>query len=461
MRKRILGFAIAIVIIILAIGGYDAITMGRFENFKGIKLKKSDKTSSEVSTKVKTEVLGEEGLHESLTFQGLVIPKEVTPIYIDTPTVIEAILVNDGEIVTEGTKLFEFNEITKDDLKRELEVINLDLQNKRLQLSDIRSGSITLELNERELEMESLRENINSLNREIEITKFETRTLREKAEIMKKLLKNSGISTTEANEAITMAERKENELTNLRTSLTLAKQKYDLSLLSYQKLRRELLLNQNFVNGEHRKLLLEKTNINRKLSEIDNSSKAPVDGIVIDIAAKEGDSIPKGSRLLSIASGKDFLVKLEVPLQQSKRIEVGQRAKILTDRYFDGRDYTGTVSRIANVAKSRDNKGQQNRFIEVEILIEDAQGMKPGFLAEVKLRISSKEKSKTINSFSLFEEEGKSFVYVVKENIVYKTPVDIGLKFPTKYEVLNLEIGTEIIVNPFKVKDGQKVEVIE
>lgn len=456
-----LGFAITIVIIILAIWGYDAIRMGRFENFNGIRLKKSNKTSSEVSTKVKTEILGEEGLHESLTFQGLVIPKEVTPIYIDTPTVIEAILVNDGEIVSKGTKLFEFNEITEEDLNRELEVINLDLQNKRLQLSDIRSGSITLELNERELEMESLRENINSLNREIEISKFEARTLREKAEIMKKLLKNSGISTTEANEAITMAERKENELTNLRTSLTLARQKYDLSLLSYQKLRRELLLNQNFVNGEHRKLLLEKANINRKLSEIDSSSKAPVDGIVIDIAAKEGDSIPKGSRLLSIASGKDFLVRLEVPLQQSKRIEVGQRAKILTDRYFDGRDYTGVVSRIANVAKSRDNKGQQNRFIEVEILIEDAQGMKPGFLAEVKLRISSKEKSKTINSFSLFEEEGKSFVYVVKENIAYKTPVDIGLKFPTKYEVLNLDVGTEIIVNPFKVKDGQKVEVIE
>lgn len=446
MRKTILGFAI----IAITIGSYDAITMWKPRG-----------EAYEDKPKIKVRKLQEEALHKNLVFQGLIVPKKTTPIYTDTSTAIEAILVNEGEIVSKGTKLFEFNEVTRDNLNRELEVVNLDLQNKRLQLSDISLGSIKLELDERELEMESLKESINSLNREIKIATFEAKTLREKANIMEKLLKSGGISTTEANKAIAEANRKENGLKNLRTSLALSKQKYDLSLLSYQKLRRNLLLNQNSVSGEHQKLLLEKSNINRKLSDISESLKAPVDGIVIDIAVEEGDSVPEGSRLLSIASVKDFLVKLEVPLRQFKSIEQGQEARVFTKRYFEGREYTGEVSRIANIAKSKGNRGQGDRVIEVEILVKDAEGMKPGFLAEVELKTDFNKKVVTLTPFSIINENGTSFVYVLDGDTVHKTEVKLGKKGSTKYEVLNLALGTEVVVNPFKVKDGQKVEVIK
>lgn len=409
---------------------------------------------------VKVESLKPSNFDESLVFQGVISPKENIPIYTDTPTVIKSILVKEGSEVKKGENLLEFNATIKEDLERELEVVELDIRSRRLQLNDLNSGSIKLELDQRTLERKTLEEDIKSLNRDIELVSFEAKTLDEQARVMEELLKRKGISSTEANEARSLADRKKNEFEDLKTSLNLSKQRYDLSVVSYQRLRRELLLNQNNVNGEYQKLLLQKSNIKRKLAEITEPLKAPFDGIVTEVTVTEGTTVAQGAKLLSLSPGKDFLIKLDIPLSQSKWIKLGQKALIVTRGGFEKRNYSGEVSDIAKIAKVKENLGIQRRILEIEVLVEDPEGMKPGYITNVELSINHQNKVNAISSFSVIEEGGINYVYVLEGDVVNKTRVDLGIKTSSKYEVLNLPLGTEIIVNPFKVKDGQQVTVI-
>jgi len=410
---------------------------------------------------VKVETLQSSNFDESLIFQGVITPKVSTPIYTDTPTVIKKILVKEGSEVKKGENLLEFSATIKEDLERDLEVVELDIRSIKLQLNDLSSGSIKLELDQRTLERKTLEENIKSLNRDIELVSFEAKTLSDQARIMEELLKRKGISSTEANEARALADRRKNELEDLKTSLNLAKQRYDLSVVSYQRLKRELLLNQNNINGEYQKLLLQKSDIKRKLAEITEPLKTPFDGIVTEVTVTEGDAVAQGAKLLSLSPGKEFLVKLDVPLSQSKWIKLGQKALIVTNGNFEKSSYSGEVTDIAKIAKIKENQGIRRRVLEIEISVEDPEGMKPGYTTNVELSINHQDKVNAISSFSVIEEGELNYVYVLEGEVANKTRVDLGIKTLSKYEVLNLPLGTEIIVNPFKVKDGQKVTVIK
>ena len=277
------------------------------------------------------------------------------------------------------------------------------------------------------------------------------------AETMAELLKKKGVSSIQANEARALANKKKNELEDLKTSLEISKQEYELSIFSYQRLRRELLLNQNNIQSEYQKLLSQKSDLERNLSEIEEPLKAPINGIITEIIIAEGDSVSQGGKLLSISPGNEFFVKLEVPLNQSKWIQLGQEAKITNRDDFERKTYKGRVYSIAKIAKTIEERGFQERFIEMEIIVENSQGLKPGYTTNVEINGAHQAGIQTVSPFSVIEDNGTSYVFVLKGNVVKKTPVDIGIRTISKYEVLNLPSGTEIVVNPFKVRDGQEV----
>lgn len=416
---------------------------------------RSDGGQQRIEVKVEALTLGT--FNEDLIFQGIILPKENISLYTDTPTVVKSILVKEGYEVQEGDYLLEFSDTIRSDLERELEVVELDLKSRRLQLADLRSGSMKLELEERELERSSLEEEIKSLNRDIKLLSFEAETSKKRADVMEELLKKKGVSSVEANEAKALADRRKNELEDLKTALNLSKQRYELSVLSYERLKRELLLNENNIKGEYQKLILQKNNLEKKLAEIKEPLKAPFAGIITEITATEGAEISQGGKLLSLSPGNEFIVKLEVPLHQSKWIQSGQKAQITSKEGFNSKKYLGEVYNIAKIAKLKEIRGSQERIIEIEVIVEDSHGMKPGYVTDVEIKGTHQEGINTVNSFSVIEENGINYVYTLDGDIVNKTRVEIGAKTPSEYEVLNLPAGTEIVVNPFKVRDGQRV----
>jgi hypothetical protein len=103
----------------------------------------------------------------------------------------------------------------------------------------------------------------------------------------------------------------------------------------------------------------------------------------------------------------------------------------------------------------------EDRIIEVEVSLENSKGLKPGYATTVEIAGNSRDQVKLVDSIAVMEENGKNYVYVYDGEKVKKTLVEIGAKTLSKYEVLNLDEGTEIVLNTYQVKDGDKVTVLK
>ncbi|MCK5779624.1 MAG: hypothetical protein KAH04_01295, partial [Psychrilyobacter sp.] len=64
-----------------------------------------------------------------------------------------------------------------------------------------------------------------------------------------------------------------------------------------------------------------------------------------------------------------------------------------------------------------------------------------------------------VDAFSILEDNGKYYAFIVEDGKAKRIEVEVGIKTLSKYEVLNLPLGTKIIINPFKVTQGEKVKI--
>ena len=233
--KRKNWIILIIILIVLATRNIDFV-----KKIKSLEyINKNEKSEAKA---VKIQKLEKWNMNENLIFQGVVIAKQTIPLYVDVPVTVENILVKNGSFVKAGDPLLEFSASIKDELERSLEEINLDLNNLDLELRDLNSGSLRLELENKTLDIRSLKAEINAIERSLKVLKFESATLREQADAKMKLFENDGISSIEANASLTNANKKEAELTDQVSKLDISRQQYELLILSYERLKRELNL---------------------------------------------------------------------------------------------------------------------------------------------------------------------------------------------------------------------------
>lgn len=413
-----------------------------------------------IGKEVKVEKLSMNTMSSSALYGGIVSPSEVVPIYIEAPALIESIDARVGQEVKVGDKLMAFSSKSIIENNKELKINNLDIKNIELQIADLEGGSLKLELDNRKLEMRNLEEKARGDERRIPVTQSEVRTLREKALAYEKLLAQDGVSSTEANKAKTDADRKTVELEDLKTNLNLNRQKLELMAVSYESLTRELEIESAKLKSQLEKLKLNNEILTRREGQLKEPLKATINGVITVIDVQEGSNVFSGERLLAISPSGKNIIKVEVPMYQASTIELNQRAIIRANGYEGELKYNGLVSRVSNVAKESSLGNKNEKVIEVEVKIQGENSLKPGFITDVEIASEKRKEVLTVNSFSVIEKEGDSYVYLVVDGVAKKTLVDVGTKTATEYEILNLNEGSKVVVNPFKVRDGEKVKAV-
>ena len=438
MNKKIM---IGAVIAVLALGGYVV-----FNKVSGKEVKVS-----------KIEI---GNLSSSVLYAGIVAPGEVVPVYIEAPSLVESVYARVGQEVEPGDKLLTFSTKSIIENDKELRINELDIKDINLRIADLEGGSLKLELDNRKLEMKNLEEKIKGDERRLPVITAEARTLRDKAEAYKKLLAADGVSSTEANRAITEADKKMVELEDLKTNLDLNRQKFELSAVSYESLTRELQIEEAKLKSSLEKLQLNNEILVRRAEQLKKPLEAPVAGVITAIDVIEGSNMLSGQRLLSISPKGESTVKVEVPMYQASSVSPKQRAIVRSSSSEGDLTYEGVVSRVSSVARESVLGGKKDKVIEVEVKIADENSLKPGFITDVEISNESTRSVATVSSFSVIEEGDKAYVFIVDEGRVRKTEIKIGAKTSTDYEVLNLPLGTEVVINPFKVNNGERVKAV-
>lgn len=438
MNKKII---IGIVAVIVALSGYAVVNrVGKKE--------------------VKVSKIDIRNLSSSTLYAGIVAPGEVVPVYIEAPSLIESIFVRVGEEVNAGDKLLTFSTKSVIENDKELRVNELDIKDVKLRIADLEGGSLKLELDNRKLEMKNLEEKVKGDERRLPVITAEARTLRDKAEAYKKLLAADGVSSTEANRAVTEADKKLVELEDLKTNLNLNRQKLALSAVSFESLTRELAIEEAKLASSLEKLQLNNEILVRRAEQLKKPLEAPEAGLITGIDVMEGSNTFSGQRLLSISPKGESIVKVEIPMYQASSVTLNQRAIVRTSSSEGDLTYEGVVSRVSSVARESVLGGKKDKVIEVEVKISEKNNLKPGFITDVEITNESTRSVATVPSFSVVEEGDKSYVYVVEDGKVRKTEVKLGAKTLTDYEVLNIPLGTEVVINPFKVSNGERVKAV-
>lgn len=413
------------------------------------------------TTEVKVAKVEVGALSDMNLYTGMVVPGEVVPVYISAPAVVEKVLVTEGEHVTKGTELMIFSNKSVIENENLLKMNELDIRDIELRIADLDSGSMKLELDNRTFEIQNLKEMVNADERKLSVVQQESRVLTERADVYTKLLEKDGVSATEANKISSEAGRKKVEYEDLKTNLSLNKQRYELAKVSFESLKRQLEIDKAQLNSKLQKLKLENEQLTLRDKQLKHPLVAEVDGVVVGLDVVEGSVIQPGQRLLSISTSGENMVNVEVPLYQAGSIKKGQSAVIISRDYNGDKEYKGVVERVSTAAVASKYSKGNDKVIQVEVSIKEDNNLSPGFIADVEISGASKDATPIINSFSVIEENQEYYVYINDGGRARKQKIKVGARTANSYEVLDLPVGTEVIVNPFKVRNGEKIRIVD
>lgn len=189
--------------------------------------------------------------------------------------------------------------------------------------------------------------------------------------------------------------------------------------------------------------------INLDIAKLDlenTAIKMPFDGIVQNISFTEGEYLSPGISAVTVFSN-ELEVKTNIEESDISKIKTGQKTEITFDAFPD-EVFAGEVKEISRV--SNNLAGVITFPVTIEITDEKKDLLMHGISANVTIFIKEKSDILVVPSISIFEENGKSFVYLydpsLKEGFTIKE-VKTGVSdFENTEIVSGLSEGEEIFL---------------
>ncbi len=216
---------------------------------------------------------------------------------------------------------------------------------------------------------------------------------------------------------------------------------------------------------------------------------APMDGIVSQLKSELGERVSgstftQGTEIMTVADLARMEARVDVGENDIVMVSIGDTARVEVDSYTD-RKFIGTVSRIANTAKST-GIGSQDQVtnFEVRILVQQPEGVqfRPGMsmsadietethtdvlavpIQSVTVRTPKEEKkekeevqegdvqfTQSKSAKKKDEEKLEEVVFAIEGGKVKTIPVKRGLSDDAYVEVTGEKLeGVEIVSGPFK-----------
>ena len=261
----------------------------------------------------------------------------------------------------------------------------------------------------------------------------------------------------DADKALKARKSRDDELKTLAQNLETAKNNYESAKKNLESTKIQVA---NEISGLRDNLKTSQAGANNLDNvEIENLSeelekvmiKAPADGTVTEVPAKEGQ-VPTGY-LAKIETIDKLRIESQIKEYDKNSISVGTEVEITSDSIM-GEVYKGKVISIdpAPMPVSEDNKSGEVLYKTV-IEIDEGQEEKfaPGMTLRVKYIISQEENTFKVPSDAIFERDNKSYVLALK---------DLG---KDKYQIEKVEVtrglenDAETAVKSKDLKEGDKI----
>lgn len=169
--------------------------------------------------------------------------------------------------------------------------------------------------------------------------------------------------------------------------------------------------------------------------------RAPFSGIIQSAATQTndplrplgpGDLVAPGQSLFTLAGSVAFVVRTKVDEQDIINMRIGQRA-VVTGEDFPGKALRGHIVSISPVAQRSDDPSSTARQIITTIRLDGTVPyLRDGMTVDVDIITSDVRNVIVVPSDAIIAENGKKYIYVVKNGVAKKTAVRTGLSNDTQ-----------------------------
>lgn len=193
---------------------------------------------------------------------------------------------------------------------------------------------------------------------------------------------------------------------------------------------------------------LIKMNIDNINSKMDISTKAVIDGVVMNLKLVKGQYPTQETSKIEIYDLSQYVINVFVKQNEAVQIKQGQKAAISVVG-LEEKSYVGTILEIGDTASAA--QGNLVPMVKVKIAVDQPdENIKVGFETLIKLDLNLKENVVAADFQGIVEDQnGNKFVYLFKDNLAVRKPVKTGVEDGFWVEIVEgLIVGDQYILNP-------------
>ena len=194
--------------------------------------------------------------------------------------------------------------------------------------------------------------------------------------------------------------------------------------------------------------------VNTVKVQLDNADiKSPISGIIVNKNINVGEIASPGVALLTVVDTSTLKLKGTVPQEAVPQLQPGQQIKVTIDVY-PNREFDGQIDQVGPMAVST------GEYFPIEISIKNPGDIKAGLSAHASINMTANE-GVVVPASAVVQNDGQSYVFVIKNNVVSKRIVTVGLKNDKEIQITKgLDAGEKVASTSVNnLIDGMPVNV--
>lgn len=435
---------------------------------------------------VKVEPAKTSDIQTRISASGVLEANENEKIYGEVATKVLVVNKKVGDVVKKGDILITLDPETSDKIQKELEKLNLQIQNANIGLEQLMGQGSTQEILQAKSSVadltkseQDLKDRLRSTKESLKTQEIDLKDAISRLEIEEQLLAEGMSSQNEVdnkkkevkafNEKITTTKEQiastEKEIKNLALKQESAEYALATAMNTVQDKSKTQTITMK--QNEIKALELQKQSLQEELDKAKDTIIAPIDGIVSNVSVSEGALIAPGAELMNIMDANKLIVKADVSPFYAAQLKNDLPATI---KYNGSQniEVQGKVSKVSPTAITRAGMGKNEATstvipVEIEVLTGES-GLKPGLVVDVRIITQDIKGAVTVPLLATMEDkEGEQYIFVVKEdNTVEKRKVEQGAADSLAVELKNIKEGELVVTNPNEnLQDGTPVSYVK
>ncbi len=385
---------------------------------------------------VNVEKAIEADIQTKISATGMVKADKNETVLAQLNTQVEKINVEVGDFVKKGDVLLTYEQETKENLQRDLEKLDLQIQSSKILLNQMQSaskqsvmGAETAVANA-EKNILDLEDSIKSIETSLEISKKSLEKAQNNYDVTKQLHSEGLAAKTELDDAEQALMNAKDQVNSLETKIQSTKKsletakmqqesaQYDLDVLLNKVEDQTKLENIAVKQNEIASLTLQKQALLEQLEKAAVNVIAPMDGVISEVKVQDGSYVAPGAELVKIINPDQLVVKAEISPYYAAQLETGLKVAVK----YNGSttvETEGTVSMVSPVAvqKSAQDESATSTAIPIEVVLDSSKGLKEGLTVDLKIITSDVKDVIAVPLLAtMTDKEDNNYLFVVGED---------------------------------------------